>query len=56
MKTYIKKKEGAKLGFRTPDFAKAAKFSPKGYRAKFKRSSAVTHPSQFRTQHKGGGS
>ncbi|MFZ5933078.1 MAG: hypothetical protein ACOYT7_03335 [Patescibacteria group bacterium] len=48
MKGFIKKKAGRELGFRTPDFFKGSKFSPKGYRAKF-------NPSQFRTQHKGGG-
>ncbi len=49
MKTYIKKKAGPALGFRTPGFFRASKFgkgSP-GKTVKF-------DPSQFRTQHKGG--
>ena len=53
---FIKKKVGTNLGFRTPDFVKKSKFSNKGFQGKFTRSSAVIHPSQFRTQHKGGGS
>lgn len=48
MKSYIKKKAGPALGFRTPDFFKASKFSSKGVTGKF-------NPSQFRTQHKAGG-
>ena len=47
MKSYIKKKEGSKLGFRTPDFLKGSKFSGKAPSPKF-------NPSQFRIQHKGG--
>lgn len=49
MKTFIKKKAGPALGFRTPDFYKGRKFAPKGLGGKF-------NPSQFRTQHKGGSS
>lgn len=49
MKTYIKKKAGPQLGFRTADFYKAKTFGPKG-------SGARPNPSQFKTQHKGGNS
>lgn len=49
MKTFIKKKVGTNLGFRTPDFFKKSKFGSKAQMGKF-------NPSQFRTQHKGGGS
>ncbi|MBI2065993.1 hypothetical protein HYT60_00595 [Candidatus Woesebacteria bacterium] len=56
MKSFIKKKVGTNLGFRTPDFVKGSKFSNKGFQGKFTRSSAVILPSQFKTQHKGGGS
>ncbi|KKU04082.1 MAG: hypothetical protein UX88_C0003G0018 [Candidatus Woesebacteria bacterium GW2011_GWC2_47_16] len=49
MKSFIKKKVGTNLGFRTPDFVKASRFSNKGIQGK-------QNPSQFRTQHKGGGS
>ena len=49
MKSYIKKKAGPALGYRTPDFVKQSKFSSKSnkFQGKF-------NPSQFRTQHKGG--
>lgn len=49
MKSFIKKKVGTNLGFRTPDFVKGNKFSNRGVQWK-------NNPSQFRTQHKGGGS
>jgi len=48
MKTYIKKKAGASLGYRTSAFFKGSKFGGKSNQgAKF-------NPSQFKTQHKGG--
>ena len=49
MKSYMKNKAGAKLGFRTPDFFKNSRFGGKlgGSKSKF-------NPSQFKTQHKGG--
>jgi len=48
MKSYIKKKAGPALGFRTPSFFKGSKFSSKAVATK-------SNPSQFRTQHKAGG-
>jgi len=45
--TFSKKKVGAGLGFRTPDFFKQSKFSKKGQSAKF-------NQTQFKTQHRGG--
>ena len=49
MKTYIKKKAGTALGYRTSDFFKGSKFGGKGDLQKVK-----FNPSQFKTQHKGG--
>jgi len=50
MKTFIKKKAGQELGYRTPDFFKGSRFgSSKASAARLK-----FNPSQFRTQHKGG--
>lgn len=48
MKSYIKKKAGSKLGYRTPKDFKGKVFSGKGdpSRAKF-------NPSTFKVQHKG---
>jgi hypothetical protein len=48
MKSYIKKKAGPTLGFRTSDFFRGSKFSGKN-KAQMK-----FNPSQFKTQHKGG--
>jgi hypothetical protein len=49
MKSFIKKKAGPALGFRTPSFYRGSRFGGKGNLrgAKF-------NASQFRTQHKGG--
>jgi hypothetical protein len=47
MKSFIKKKAGPQLGFRTSDFFRAKKFGAKVPTQK-------VNPSQFRTQHKGG--
>jgi hypothetical protein len=49
MKTYIKKKSGPTLGYRTSDFFKGSKFGGKG-----NLKAAKFNPSQFKTQHKGG--
>lgn len=48
MKSFIKKKAGKALGYRTSDFFKGSKFGGKDSRA------AKFNPSQFKTQHKGG--
>jgi hypothetical protein len=48
MKTFIKKKAGPALGFRTSDFFRGSKFGG-GNKSQLK-----FNPSQFKTQHKGG--
>ncbi|MFH1863942.1 MAG: hypothetical protein ABIJ85_03490 [bacterium] len=45
--SFIKKKAGPQLGYRTPEFFKVKKFGGQGTMQKF-------NASQFRTQHKGG--
>jgi len=45
--SFVKKKAGPSLGFRTPDFFKQSKFGAKGQQGKF-------NATQFKTQHKGG--
>lgn len=56
VKTYIKSKVGAELGFRTPDFVKQANIQKL---SKFGGKRPVMNmkygPSSVRTQHKGGG-
>lgn len=45
-KTYIKKKEGTKLGYRTSDYFKGKTFGSNTKTPKF-------NPSHFKKQHKG---
>jgi len=49
MKSFIKKKAGPTLGFRTSDFFRGSRFSGKGPKIQTK-----FNPTQFKTQHKGG--
>lgn len=48
MKSYIKKKAGPKLGYRTPKNFKGKVFSGKGSPSK-----AKFHPASFKVQHRG---